>query len=733
MGFGHLDALRYLEREGRFHRDIKPDNLGITEVGPNREQHLVLFDFSLASASSSDLRAGTPPYLEPFLADRPNKQWDLDAERYAAAVTLNEMATGEVPSWGDGRSDPAFTTSEVSLDVVLFDSAARDPLEAFFTKALRRDQSERFGNAEEMLRAWQRVFEGLDAAKSAATAPADEGDVLEAEKVGLPTALAVGDPILSLGASAKVVSALNRLGVSTVRQLADLVPADVTRARRISPRVRRRIIELRAAVLARFADDLAAITSTVPTGTITPAGEQPTDEAPRLDLDRLVSLLVPPAGQRGTKGSTQEAVRMLLGLEPVPGAESADWASQSAVAEALGITRGRLGQIGPAARKHWADQAPLLSVRDEIVEMVAANGGVMAVRELEPLLVDDRGSGLPVPEAVQAARAVARAAIEAEELGSGTDDSEQPRLVARRRGGRVIVAVDFDSSAQDSEGNASVLTGLDANFDGRALGAYAATLGDKADELVGSQADVIPLDRVVTQLRLVSAPEGVTLSDGRLVRLAASCSQRVAVSSALELYPLDLDPVRALRLARQSLAAANELTVDEVRSRVQARFPLAKLPTRPELDQALAEADVVVTWAGDRDRFVRHATVVGDLSTMTSVVSHHPTGIGGYRRPSALAATEVDPAVVLARDVEGRLQRSLEHGGFLALRVATSQGPAVRREMARFTGDPYRMVTVDLERLFLEELKASAHARNVGWEKLLSAHHGLHQPADPHA
>jgi serine/threonine protein kinase len=91
-----LEAVRFLEREGRVHRDIKPDNLGVTEVGPNKEQHLVLFDFSLASARPADIGAGTPPYLEPFLADRNPKQWDLAAERYATAVTLHEMASGEV-------------------------------------------------------------------------------------------------------------------------------------------------------------------------------------------------------------------------------------------------------------------------------------------------------------------------------------------------------------------------------------------------------------------------------------------------------------------------------------------------------------------------------------------------------------------------------------------------------------------------------------------------------------
>ncbi len=131
-GVDLIDTLRFLEKEGRSHRDIKPDNLGVTEIGANREQHLVLFDFSLAGVPSSDIRAGTPPYLDPFLADRKPKAWDLAAERYAAAVTLYEMATGEIPRWGDGRSDPAFTTSEVNLDKLLFDHVVRDRLEGFF-------------------------------------------------------------------------------------------------------------------------------------------------------------------------------------------------------------------------------------------------------------------------------------------------------------------------------------------------------------------------------------------------------------------------------------------------------------------------------------------------------------------------------------------------------------------------------------------------------------------------
>ena len=720
-----LEGLRFLEREGRWHRDIKPDNLGVTQVGPNKEQHLVLFDFSLAQVPPSDIRAGTPPYLEPFLADRAHKQWDLNAERYAAAITLYEMATGELPQWGDGRSDPAFTTSEVTLDTLLFDPAARDRLEDFFRRSLRRDPEERFGNAEEMLRTWQRLFEGLDAPELGEASVVEPGEATPADDapVDLPVALSIDDPIVSLRAAAKVVSALDRLSVKTVRQLADLAPIEVNRARRISPRVRRRIIELRGAVLARFADDLTERSATTPTTNPAPppaasaasSSVGSNEESPRIDLDRLVSMLVPQAKRPRANDTEQRAVRMLLGLEAVPGIGHADWSSQAAVADALGVTRGRVGQIGPKTRSYWVNLAPLGSVRKDIVEILVANGGVMAVRELEPIVADARGSGLDAVEAARAARAVVRAAIEAEEAGGGASGLDRPRLVVRRRGDRVIVAADFGDDAGDDD----VIAGLD-RFDGAALGAYGANLGNKADELIQAQQDVIPQDRAVLPLRMVPAPDGVVLSDGRLLRLAAFCSQRVGVSSDLELYPVDLDPERALRLTRQSLAAANALTVDQVHSRVRARFPLAQLPGRPELDRLLGLADVKVTWAGESGQFVRPPTEVGNLPTMTSEVSRQPTRMAEFSGDGGVAV-QAEPDVVEAQGIEERLARSLVQGGFLALKAATSQAPAVHRSLERFGFSPNDMVTVDLEQLFLEELKVLASDKRVSWDTVLKA------------
>jgi serine/threonine protein kinase len=733
-----LDALRYLEREGRSHRDIKPDNLGVTEVGPNREQHLVLFDFSLAGAPPSDLRAGTPPYLDPFLAERPTRQWDLDAERYAAAVTLYEMTTGEVPRWGDGRSDPAFTTTEVTLDPLLFDPAVRLELTDFFTRALRRNPRDRFGNGDEMLAAWNRVFEGLDEVVTDRHAdpgpgPDDSASTSAEVTTRLPDGLELDDPVSSLMASGKVLSALARLDVATVRQLAALAPAQVTRARRISPRLRRRIQELRSAVLDRFADTLAeersravtvpATTDVSPTpGTgLGPDGGGATALAtPPLTLEQLGPLLVPPARGRGPKGSTTSAARMLLGLEPVPGAAGVDWPTQTMVADALGVTRGRLGQIGPSIRRHWVDLAPLASLRDDVVAIVGGLGGVGAVSEVTTVVAEARGTGLSTTTALAWARAAVRAAVEAEEARADGD----PRLVVRRRGARVVLALDLDADGtgpQVGPGADGAEAALYGDFDGAALAAFAVSLADRADEVLRLAEDVVPQDRAVSVLREVTAPDGVALSDGRLVRLAAACSQTAGVSTALELYPTALDPVRAVRLVRQALASAETLTVDDVRDRVGARFPLVTLPDRPALDDVLADADLAVLWDPEHlpsGIYRRPDTAVGELSTVAPAYSRAGTRVANPSRPAVAPA---DPAVAAAAELEARLQRSLAHGGFLALRVPTPHRVELQRELARFTGPPHGLHVVDLERVFLAELRAVAAAQRVQWERLVTA------------
>src|SRR5262249_53909020 len=161
-GVDLLDVVNYLQEQGIAHRDIKPDNIAVGMVGRGDTLHVVLFDFSLARTSAENLRAGTSGYLDPLLPRRNPPRWDLHAERSAAAATLHELATGPLPRWGDGTTDPSHLECEATIDPELFDAGLRDRLTPFFRKAFRRDVAQRFDNAEEMLREWRHCFEDLD-------------------------------------------------------------------------------------------------------------------------------------------------------------------------------------------------------------------------------------------------------------------------------------------------------------------------------------------------------------------------------------------------------------------------------------------------------------------------------------------------------------------------------------------------------------------------------------------
>jgi serine/threonine protein kinase len=173
-----LGVVNYLEEQGINHRDIKPDNIAIGQVGRSDKLHLVLFDFSLSRMPMDNIRAGTTGYLDPLLPLRKPQRWDLHAERYAAAVTLYEMATGTLPVWGDGTTDPSHLECEITIEAELFDATLRDRLGTFFQKAFRRNLAERFDNAEEMLRVWRYCFEGIE--RPGALLDSEDESVLQA-------------------------------------------------------------------------------------------------------------------------------------------------------------------------------------------------------------------------------------------------------------------------------------------------------------------------------------------------------------------------------------------------------------------------------------------------------------------------------------------------------------------------------------------------------------------------
>ncbi|WP_164104217.1 BREX system serine/threonine kinase PglW [Candidatus Laterigemmans baculatus] len=673
-----LDVLNFLEEQGIPHRDIKPDNIAVAQAGRSNRLHALVFDFSLSRTPAENIRAGTKHYLDPTLPTRKPSppRWDLHAERYAAAVTLYELATGTLPLWGDGITEPSQLpdSCEVTINPELFDSGLRESLTAFFEQALRRDPSERFDNAEEMQRAWRLSFEGVEEA-GALTDVEDEDQLRE-----LLADATFDTQIPELGLGTRATNALDRANILTVEDLLTFPMRRILRLRGVGNKTRREI-------------SLAIRILRERLGRPEQAGGVPQvsdEEAKDEDVDSLsVDLLI----RRVTKASTragqaqQRVLEILLGL--ASDAQQA-WATQSDVARCVEVTRARVGQIVGKLQERWRRDAAISRLREEIHEILVAAGGVLSAADLSEAVLAARGSVQDEPMRSQLAAAVTRAALEVERT------TAEPRFLVRREGGRVIVAT------------------------GQELAGYAFSLGRVADQLAAEDPLAAPA-RAMERLRAVPLPhEAEPLTDSRLLRLATAASETAAVSSRQEIYPRGMEATRALRLSYNALVGVKQLTVEEVLERVQGRYPdAAPLPGRPQLDDMLRAAGLELRWdpAADYRKHGRRGVgcYVGPRGSGFTVTSGSETL---QRQPTTrgpLPAGELSPEEADARQFEERLQRAARDGAFLALLVHPRDYQQAVEEIAR----RFSVEVVDFEATFLEQLKAAAEKARVDWTLVL--------------
>ncbi|MEM9351604.1 MAG: BREX system serine/threonine kinase PglW [Planctomycetota bacterium] len=665
-----LSVVLHLEENGVPHRDIKPDNIAVGRVGGRGALHAVLFDFSLSRTPAENVRAGTPGYLDPLLPLRQPPRWDLHAERYSAAATLYELATGALPKWGDGVTEPSQLPeeTEATLDLELLDGALRRPLGEFFGRAFRRDITQRFDNAEVMLRAWRAAFEHV----GEATPLTDQAEDQELQE--RLAAATFDSAIHELGLGTRATNALDRANILTVADLLTTPARQLVPLRGVGSKTRK---EITAAV--RLLRERLGTPEVEPEELVdTDQRETASTEVDSMSVDLVMDRVVR-AGQR--KGDTfRQVSRLLLGLE---GPWQGGWPSQSDITPAAEVTRGRVGQIVTELQKRWSDEPSLTSLRQTLHELLEAQGGVASPRELADALLVTRGSMQDEPLRGQLAQAAVRACVEVER------SRENPRYIARRREQNVLIATD------------------------RRLIDYAWRLGKLADS-IAAEDPLLSSSLAQERLQEVPAPEGVAFANARLLRLAATASSRAAVSSRQELYPRGMDAGRAVKLSQGALFAQRELPVEQIVARVRGRYPLcAELPGRPALDSLLEEAGLTLNWdpraASGHGAYRPQVTDRHSVSSLSTSLQRWATSSG------TVHFDEITPEVAEARQFEERLNVSLRDNAFQVLLVPPKRFDAARDELLH----RFDLELVDCEGVVLDALRAAADEKGVDWNLVL--------------
>ena len=196
-----LDALAEAHAQGALHRDVKPDNVLLTQQWRTLEEGEVrLSDFSIARlAQESTVQAtgllGTPEYMPPELFAHGTTSAASDV--YAAGVLLYELLAGRTPYAGPGT---AFTIGNRAVTVQPPELPVAPELWALVSALLAKDprQRPRAVDAAEELRRRATALEGVPALPVQPT-PTTWSPSGEADLTAGPIRTAEEDPGVDVG------------------------------------------------------------------------------------------------------------------------------------------------------------------------------------------------------------------------------------------------------------------------------------------------------------------------------------------------------------------------------------------------------------------------------------------------------------------------------------------------------------------------------------------------------
>lgn len=662
-----LGALAHLEDKAILHRDIKPDNIGVTEIGS--QLHLVLFDFSLVNVSADNIKAGTAAYMDPYLKAAGRRRWDEYAERFSAALTLFEMAAGTLPSWAANPTLPTDLEAELNVDPSVFDPSVRTSMGKFFHKAMARDIGQRFSSAQEMLRAWRQIF--LEAAKDS------RHPTVHADVPTCPINEAQKDTQIGLlDLSPQALDALSRRNINTVADLLNQNRSQVRAWPGVGIKTRNEVSELIRQLQEKWPVDAEREDTAHADGSTT-------------SVDRLLELVCPKTPDANRARFLNEFLGR-LDAEAPKGHHNVHWPSISVLSSEISMDVSEARTLQGKVTAQWNKLPQITQLRNDIVELLAENGGVMTAMELSDAVLLRRGSVEDSPIRERRAQAVVRAAVETELT------KQQPRWILRRFGNRYLIADDQQSLGEE-------------------LATYAQDLGQLASECALKQPLLSP-QATLDKVRSVIAPESFAgLSTHRLLRLAAAASEQAALSSRAEFYPRDMEAAQALELAQGALLGSRALTVQEIQSRVKGRYPAAKpLPGRPHLDELIQALDMEFVWDPNYEiNQKKEGAYCLPISSFTEYLATRTQYHGTQQGELDMAGSQESKALHQA------ITNCLRDGRFLALSVSPRY---MERAKTKLTGT-YGLKSISFDELLLRHLHAHCNTMDKppNWQVVLKA------------